>query len=67
MTRWALRRFWNPVGTGVVPDQEVDFVRAYLFGDDDGQAMAERIDRRVDRLPGLEGLHLLQGAVGTAA
>jgi hypothetical protein len=67
MTRWALRRFWAPVGTGVVPDQEVDFLRTYLFGDSDGKAMAERIDRRVDRLPGLGGLNLLQGAVGTAA
>jgi hypothetical protein len=66
MTRWALRRFWNPVGTGVVPDQEVDFLRTYLFGDQDGQAMAERIDRRVDRLPGLAGLNLLQGAVSAA-
>jgi hypothetical protein len=66
VTRWALRRFWAPVGTGVVPDQEVDFLRAYLFGDQDGQAMADRIDRRVDRLPGLEGLHLLQGAVTAA-
>jgi hypothetical protein len=66
VTRWALRRFWAPVGTGVVPDQEVDFLRAYLFGDQDGQAMAGRIDRRVDRLPGLEGLHLLQGAVTAA-
>ena len=51
VTRWALRRFWAPVGTGVVPDREVDFLRAYLFGDQDGQAMADRIDRRVDRLP----------------
>jgi hypothetical protein len=67
MTRWALRRFWAPVGTGVVPDQEVDFLRTYLFGDEDGQAMAERIDRRVDRLPGLEGLNLLRGAVSLAA
>jgi hypothetical protein len=66
VTRWALRRFWAPVGTGVVPDKEVDFLRAYLFGDQDGQAMADRIDRRVDRLPGLEGLHLLQGAVTAA-
>jgi hypothetical protein len=66
VTRWALRRFWAPVGTGVVPDQEVDFLRSYLFGDQDGQAMAHRIDRRVDRLPGLDGLHLLQGAVTAA-
>jgi hypothetical protein len=63
LTRWALRRFWSPVGTGVVPGSEVDFLRTYLFGDDDGRSMAERIDRRVDRLPGLDGLHLLSGAV----
>jgi hypothetical protein len=63
LTRWALRRFWAPVGSGVVPEREVDFLRSYLFGDDDGRAMADRIDRRVDRLPGLEGLNLLRGAV----
>jgi hypothetical protein len=67
LTRWALRRFWEPVGSGVVPDQEVDFLKSYLFGDNDGQAMAERIDRRVDRLPGLEGLNLLHAAVSVAA
>jgi len=67
LTRWALRRFWAPVGSGVVPDREVDFLRTYLFGDQDGLAMADRIDRRVDRLPGLGGLHLLQGAVSGLA
>jgi hypothetical protein len=54
------------VGTGVVAGREVDFLRNYLFGDRDGQAMADRIDRRVDRLPGLDGLHLLHGAVTAA-
>jgi hypothetical protein len=67
LTRWALRRFWAPVGSGVVPDGEVAFLRDYLFGDDDGWAMAERIDRRVDRLPGLAGLNLVQSAVSAAA
>jgi hypothetical protein len=67
VTRWALRRFWAPVGSGVVPDGEVVFLRDYLFGDRDGLAMAERIDRRIDRLPGLAGLNLVQGAVGAAA
>jgi hypothetical protein len=67
MTRWALRRFWAPVGTGVVPDREVDFLRTYLFGDEDGKVMARRIDRRLDRLPGLDGLNLLGGVVGAAA
>ena len=63
ITRWALRRFWSPVGSGVVPDTEVDFLGTYLFGDPEGHAMAERIDRRVDRLPGLGGLNLLAHAV----
>ena len=67
VTRWALRRFWAPVGSGVVADAEVVFLRDYLFGDDDGRAMAERIDRRVDRLPGLDGLHLLAGVTGAAS
>ena len=67
LTRWALRHFWAPVGSGVVPDGEVDFLRTYLFGDDDGRAVADRIDRRVDRLPGLDGLNLLRSAVSSAA
>ncbi len=67
LTRWALRHFWAPVGNGVISDQEVDFLRSYLFGDDDGRSVADRIDRRVDRLPGLEGLGLLRGAVSAAA
>jgi hypothetical protein len=54
------------VGSGVVPDREVDFLRSYLFGDDDGRAVADRIDRRVDRLPGLDGLNLVRRAVSTA-
>jgi hypothetical protein len=29
--------------------------------------MADRIDRRVDRLPGLEGLDLMRGATAFAA
>ena len=67
LTRWALDHFWSPVGSGVVPDQEVRFLSTFLFGDHEGRAMADRIDRRVDRLPGLAGLNLLAGAVSVAA
>ena len=35
----------------------------YLFDDDDGEAVAERIDRQIDRLPGQSDLHLLGTAV----
>jgi len=62
LTRGALRRFWGPVGSGVMPADEVRFVCRYLFGDADGRQAAERIDRRIERLPGLEGLGLLRRA-----
>ena len=51
----------------MVPDREVEFLRSYLFGDADGWSVAARIDRRVDRLPGLDGLNLLHTAVTAAA
>jgi hypothetical protein len=62
LARNALRRFWGPVGSGVMPDDEVRFICRYLFGDDEGRQAALRIDRRIDRLPGLDGLRLLHHA-----
>ncbi|MET0883275.1 MAG: ferritin-like domain-containing protein, partial [Acidimicrobiales bacterium] len=56
ITRWALARRWTPVGSGVMPAAEIAHLITYLFGDDVGAEMARRIDRRIDRLPGLSGL-----------
>jgi hypothetical protein len=58
VTRFALKHFWAPVGTGVMPDEESRFLIRHLFGDADGVSAAERLDRRIDRLPGLAGLGL---------
>lgn len=38
----------------------------YPFGDTDGKAVAARIDRRIDSLPGLGGLQLLGRTVSVA-
>jgi hypothetical protein len=65
MTRLALRRLWRPVGSGVMPAEETAFVIDHLFSGHDGLEMARRIDRRVDRLPGLEGLRLVESARGS--
>ncbi len=62
LTRFALTRFWNPVGADVMPEPEVGHLIRYLFGDNDGSEVAARIDRRVDRLPGLAGLGLVERA-----
>jgi hypothetical protein len=63
ITRFALKHLWSPVGSSVMPSSEMSFTVKYLFDGDDGQVMADRIDRRVDRLPGLAGLSLIGGAV----
>ena len=63
VTRFALRHLWEPVGAGVMPRSEVAFLCRYLFSSTDGTAVARRIDRHVDRMPGLAGLHLVTRAV----
>ena len=63
VTRAALAHFWSPVGAGVMPATEVRFLVRHLFGGPDGTAAAARIDRQIDRLPGLEGLGLVTGVV----
>jgi hypothetical protein len=63
LTRFALARLWRPVGSGLMPKPEVEFLVKYLFGGEAGQETVTRIDRCVDRLPGQENLHLLTRAV----
>jgi hypothetical protein len=67
LTRWALSHLWRPVGSGVMPTEEVRFLVRHLFGDEEGRSMAARIDRRIDRLPGQAGLGLLTRAIGSTA
>jgi len=62
LVRRALRHVWRPVGSGVMPARETRFVIDHLFGGDDGLVIARRIDRRIDALPGLSGLGLIEGA-----
>ena len=63
LTRFALSHWWRPVGSGVMPEPEVGFLVRYLFAGDKGADTVARIDRRVDRLPGQSGLHLLTSAL----
>jgi len=66
LVRLALARFWRPVGAGVMPATETRFITDYLFGDDDGREVARRLDARIARLPGLDGLTLVTDAVRAA-
>ena len=67
LTRLALTRFWKPVGSDVMPEAEVRFLIDHLFDGEQGRAVTERLDRNIDRLPGLEGLRLVSGAAARCA
>ncbi len=64
LTRFALARFWTPVGVGVRPRHEAEAVIRHLFPH--GSTSAADIDRRVDDLPGCDGLGLLDKAARRA-
>jgi hypothetical protein len=63
LTRAALRRLWTPVGAGVMPESEISHLATYLMSGEDGLSAARRIDRRVDRLPGLAGMGLVERSI----
>jgi rubrerythrin len=67
LVRWSLDRLWAPVGTGVRPQAETDFVIGYLFNDPDGLVALKEMDATVAELPGLEGTHYLSDAGREAA
>lgn len=64
LTRFALRRFWAPVGSTIQPRHETRFVLDYLMGGEEGTRHIARLDRKVDTLPGQAGLELVSTAVG---
>ena len=65
--RWALGKLWRPVGSGVMPEAETRFLVNHLFAGDEGLEMGRRLDRRIDRLPGLADLHLIEHTISTFA
>jgi hypothetical protein len=63
LTRLALLAAWQPVGANVMPRAEVRHLVSHLLAGDDGLKAAARVDARIDTLPGLEGLRLVQRRV----
>jgi hypothetical protein len=58
-TRLLLRTAWDPVGSKVMPAVETAHLVRTLFGGPDGREVTDRVDRRIDALPGLDGLGLM--------
>jgi len=53
LTTAVIKYFWMPVGGGVKPDSEVDWMNRFILGDARGQEVAARIDATIGKLPGL--------------
>ncbi|MEJ3744480.1 ferritin-like domain-containing protein [Actinomycetes bacterium KLBMP 9797] len=58
VTRFALRRFWAPVGSTIAPRSETAFVLGHLLGGEGGSRVVRMLDQKVDKLPGQHGLNL---------
>lgn len=63
LVRLALSRLWAPVGSGVVPKEETAFLVQWLLGGRDGAPWVRRLDQRLERLPGMQDLGLVQREV----
>ena len=61
VARFLVDRFWGPVGSGVQPRAELEFLGGYLFAGPEGRAAARKVDETIRRLPGFDGVQLLEG------
>jgi hypothetical protein len=64
--RWALDKLWAPVGSGVRPQEETDFVVLNLFGDEPGRVAVREMEGELSKLPGLGGMRLMRRALARA-
>jgi hypothetical protein len=63
LARYALRKFWGPVGSGVMAETEVVHVLRHLMSGPDGRRAAQVIDGHIQKMPGLDGLTIVQDAL----
>jgi hypothetical protein len=67
LARFALRKFWGPVGSGVMAETEVVHVLRHLMSGPDGRRAAQTIDGHIQKMPGLRGLTIVQDALDVRA
>src|SRR5690606_35291917 len=63
IARFALNKFWAPVGSGISSDAEVTHVMGYLFAGAEGRKLIRTIDSHIAKLPGMTGLTIVETAL----
>ncbi|MEZ5190465.1 MAG: ferritin-like domain-containing protein [Schumannella sp.] len=63
IARFALNKFWRPVGSGISTDDEVGHVMNELFAGTEGRKLVRDIDSHIAKMPGMEGLTIVENAL----
>ena len=63
IARFALSKFWAPVGSTISPDSEVTHVMGHLFAGEEGRKLIRSIDSHIAKLPGMTGLTIVESAL----
>jgi len=60
IARFALRKFWGPVGSTISSEAEVKHVMNDLFGGSEGRKLIRDVDSHIAKLPGMAGLTIVE-------
>ena len=63
IARFALNKFWAPVGSGISSDEEVTHVMGALFAGSEGRKLIQDVDSHIAKMPGLAGLTIVENAL----
>jgi rubrerythrin len=63
IARFALSKAWGPVGSSVMPPAEVTHVMGHLFAGEEGMREIRKLDEHISRMPGLQGLTIVETAM----
>lgn len=65
LSRFLIKHFWTPVGSGAKPKKESDYTIATLFSGDGGiEWIDKNVTQRIQGLPGFEGLTKVSDKIG---
>ena len=68
LSRFLVKHFWTPVGSGAKPAKESNYTIATLFSGEEGLDWIDKnVSQRIQTLPGFEGLTKVSDKIGKIA
>ncbi len=65
LSRFIVKHFWTPVGSGAKPAEESNYTIATLFGGEDGmRRINQNVSQKIQMLPGFDGLTKVSDTIG---